>query len=392
MSQFTLNDSEIRSLITKWSDSVPHHNHRNLGNKIAIQNIRNISAHRMLVSSQNVSRYIVMATEPLRGQSYDNNNYLKEGDIRCWDYQFTPPATYTNQNNYFVVDASKHSIICSVCSGKGVVRCLKCTNGKIVCKTCNGTGNRKTTSSCSSCGGSGSISTYHQECRIDGYRSDNTPIQRYENVRRTTSCSRCGGSGRVESVVYHGCYTCGGSGRVTCPTCNGTALVECKTCIGKGSVLEYAKLHTQLSTHSDDNIICGYMTNGELKIMLKEIPVSDYKNDKVIKSSDGRVLRVDFSTTLQNNTAISMLNKAAAAVKSNGHILFEEVRLMTVEILAIDYSYGNTYYRVFIVDNSHRSVIANDSPIKGSYLELVAQAVESANNEDYDYALATIKK
>lgn len=392
MSQFTLNNSEIKDLITKWSDSTPHHGHKNLGDNINIQSIRNILVHRMLVYSQSVSRYINMTTKPLNGESYDNNNYLKEEDIKCWGYSYTPPTAYTNEGSYFIIDKSKHSITCYSCKGKGVVKCSKCNNGEIRCSSCNGTGNRKTTTSCSSCSGSGSITTYRQVCKIEGYRSDHTPIQKYENVQESKRCGSCGGTGKRESTIYGGCYTCGGSGRVTCPTCNGTALVRCKTCNGNGSLLKFAELHTKHSYHKDDTILSSNMSNAELKIMLKEVPLSDYKRDKVVKSTDGQVKSVDFSTPLQKNTAISMLNKAARAVQPNGRILFEEAQLKTVELLAIYYSYANANYVIYIVNNNNRTIIADESPIKGSYKELVTQAVESANNENFNQALNIIKK
>ncbi len=108
------------------------------------------------------------------------------------------------------------------------------------CSTCGGSG--KVSSTCSSCGGNGYKTTYTDCSRCDGsgvcnYDDGGVCTGCGGSGRKTTStsCSSCGGSGSRSST----CSTCGGSGTVADPHTHSYSLASTSYGSCSGSVKTY---------------------------------------------------------------------------------------------------------------------------------------------------------
>lgn len=130
------------------------------------------------------------------------------------------------------------------------VDCSHCVNGKVNCKTCNGTGT-VSNKTCTTCHGTGRHCDFCDDTgsilcfRCDG--SGRLPTGR--------TCPKCNGSGSIECARCDGgidkprCGTCNGTGHVTgtCPTCHGHKKVDCGYCNGTGSVT--SSVSTEVPTY-----------------------------------------------------------------------------------------------------------------------------------------------
>ncbi|MCX6316047.1 MAG: hypothetical protein NTW29_02050 [Bacteroidetes bacterium] len=112
------------------------------------------------------------------------------------------------ENNRYQRNESKVIwLTCDQCNGRGSINkessCMSCSeSGVIVCKSCNGKGDRK----CD-----------YFYCAGKGY----------------FVCTGCDGEGEFGGSAHIKCDECNGTGRMTCPNCIGTGRDICSTCSGK---------------------------------------------------------------------------------------------------------------------------------------------------------------
>ena len=116
-----------------------------------------------------------------------------------WDIPLDLPQGQLFVNNVVKIRIPHTDVVegCFVCQRRGRVRC----------HSCGGSGHY----SCSSCSGSGRVTRSITEMDSDGV---------VRTVTTTTSCSSCSGSGTSS------CSTCDGSGSTTCSECLGAGMLR----------------------------------------------------------------------------------------------------------------------------------------------------------------------
>ncbi len=128
---------------------------------------------------------------------------------------------------------------CSCQKNYVMAKCPKCTQGRVKCVICNGSGSVR----CKACKASGLLKRTCAYCRGSGQ----TWNFRYYRPRITTMQNGQRLANGLASYGYWGvCENCNGRGAFTdyCPTCSGRGLVDCaKTvqcinCNGKGQVMQ----------------------------------------------------------------------------------------------------------------------------------------------------------
>ncbi len=244
-------EAALRQRINTWSNNIPHHPYKNLGNKISIESIWYKPAYPVRLRSQYEERSKHKGHEPFTNQKIPKRTYFELSEFNSWDISLERIKQFENSTNKYYLNGSQYiadchrcnahgSITCVQCAGKTSVTCYVCNGAKKkTCTMCSGSGRER----CSGCGGSGyntrQVSRSRQVYVSDGnYRTETY----YESVRE--SCYSCSGSG------YKTCYTCNGTGKVTCPGCSGRGYITCPTCHGSGrNTCPECKGETQLMHH-----------------------------------------------------------------------------------------------------------------------------------------------
>jgi hypothetical protein len=235
-----LTENDIRALLNAWSKKRIFRL-RNIGDKIHIESITEHVAYYCELTSQFEGRRVTSKTE-----SY--SPYFSRPSIKVsssiWEVPVPVPNQFENTSYSFVID---ESVQIKNCDRFG------CSNGKINCNSCSGSG----MIICTGCGGSGSY---------------------------TTTKVTWIGSERKEERVIENCYTCFGNKKVTCWGCNGSGKINCPNCKGTGKIIEYDELQVgfnfseEVYIHNDSGLENAkfYDVSGQVLVEIQAKMISNY--------------------------------------------------------------------------------------------------------------------
>lgn len=185
-----------------------------------------------------ITLFLVSCTNNKSNSNYNNTSEEK--------YEVAVECTNCNGKGYYISS-------CSVCGGDGTVTRTTTTNRNepTTCSTCYGTGKvTRGSNVCSACSGYGSKTCL--SCNGDGviYLNDYHSCPACKGTGRQ-KCYSCYGSGKRDN--QYTCEDCWGSGKsgrktssysydqeVTCSSCDGAGRFRqtCYTCSGTGEIIE----------------------------------------------------------------------------------------------------------------------------------------------------------
>lgn len=233
-----VDQSIIRKRISKWASSIPHHEFKDLGEKIGIAQITEMPTYVISLKTLYESRKLKNDSFPYTGKRKIEPKSISEEDINVWSTDLgEAPDDFMDDENKYIIKGTQEIERCAECRGTGDVTCPKCDGRrKIECRDCRGRGKIE----CSKCDATGRIKCW--SCRGKGFKEKSV----YSGGHTRTieeKCSSCRGKGYEECPKcqdgYITCRRCGGDGWVTCNECDGTGLVTCSNCEGYKEMVNF---------------------------------------------------------------------------------------------------------------------------------------------------------
>ena len=346
--------TQIKNIISKWSNGIDHHDLKDLGSMVEILSIIEKPAYAISLRTQKETREVKKKTGPTSGRTTSSAS-ININNVNKWAFESPKISDFTEIETQDTLDGSVEVNECDSCNGHGELICNKCKGErKIECPSCNG-GHRK---GCSSCDGSGRVRTsnnYH-------------------------TCSKCNGSGIVT------CSNCCGSGVVKCSRCDGTGKVKCKVCEGNGRLRHWLELTIYLCINEDVAIVFHesvpqsmYNTNQDkmYKIDSQDNNESSYenifnKNTGVNRKNSDVIFNSTYSSfptsyvdkipikKVREHT-IKISDKAISDAKLGGKYHFQEILIHKIPLLEISFVLKGKSYLMWVYGNQF--IYAPDSPI-----------------------------
>jgi hypothetical protein len=236
----------VKAAISQWSNAIPHHDLRDLGDRVEIKAVSSLPSYRLRLQSLSEERVVKRNFRPHRGDLPPPRTVSVSG-YPIWSKVYEPPQD-NGKTHTLELDGSHHAETCSTCDGARTFPCRPChTTGEVECPSCNGRGETKCTdcsgggrNSCRSCGGRG-----QDRCNSCKGTSEIDCI--FCNNGRTHHdgrlCGHCGGRGGDPCGNCQGgfrqCMSCAGQGQQTCSTCSGRGDVRCSECQGACKITCY---------------------------------------------------------------------------------------------------------------------------------------------------------
>ena len=240
--------NKIKKRLSLYSNSVPIHDLKDLGDKINIISALELPLYKITLKSHYEIRKLEEGTKPYRGEKIPKK-LLNREDVDVWTFntqQISSVKDFEEKEQDFTIVASQEVERCSSCHGQGENICDDCHGqGENICDDCHGQGEIR----CSKCGGKGEVRC--SSCSGHGYKID--------SEGKRSSCWWCHGTGYVKCSScnngYNTCYHCDGKGRVTCYMCGGKGRVTCYMCDGQGEVINFLYIHDTLQNRKFIEII-----------------------------------------------------------------------------------------------------------------------------------------
>lgn len=403
-------ESELRGVVSEWSNKIPHHPYQNLGHHIKMKGIVFCPAYKINVFAQYYSHSFLKGERPYKGESLNNYTDDEAAQISL--------GRYTSQEIQLVVNGSERVDKCYTCKGHGETICEDCDGEKIKqCTTCRGL----KTVNCSYCQGSGEENCNYctgrgyQDCSYcsgNGYKSCNVccgagyinktesvydyNLGQYVTVHISGKCPNCNygklectnwgcNDGKVKCSNYScrrgkvtcsnyscrsgkvTCSDCGGNGYKTCRTCSGEGTVTCKTCKGYKRLVFYdVKLRKW-----DYGVWQGFVFHPnhhvqkfpKFRLIDKLAETKLYDKNFVALNGNEFEKEPAYFQKIYVKTLLNCSHKGLK-VDSNNTLtsLFQGVTINMVKIYIIDYHFNTTDYALAIAGNN-QSIYEELGPI-----------------------------
>ena len=218
--------NKIKKRLSLYSNSVPNHDLKDLGEKINIISALDLPLYKIVLNSHYEIRKLKDGTLPYKGEQIPKK-LLNREDVDVWSFntqQISSVKDFEEKEQDFTIVASQEVERCSSCHG----------NGENICDDCHGQGEIR----CSECGGKGEVRC--SSCHGHGYKID--------SEGKRSSCWWCHGTGYVK------CSSCT-NGYNTCFNCHGRGKVTCYMCDGQGEVVNFLYIHDVLQNRKLIEII-----------------------------------------------------------------------------------------------------------------------------------------
>ncbi len=378
----------LRSAITDWATTIPHHGIRSLGDAIDITGVTLMPGHVVTMQNQYETRTVGLADrEVYRGGAIPERQIFGPDEVDAWDRLLDGPDGFEDREEAYSVRGSQHvedcgrcdgrgTSVCTTCGGKGEATCGTCGGScKTTCSTCNGRGHQQTT--CSACGGSG-----QKKLGLDA----NTGHMRYTDCgscggsrSRSTTCSRCRGSKRIS------CHACGATGTVRCSSCGGDGRVTCTLCDGHRKML-YELQITQAFEYTVKQFVDEHAEVLRCFSGL-EIESDSDSGTRIIElegdSIDSGVF--DHHEAIRDGV-VDCQEGFDLYVDSTCHIVKQGLTVDRVDVYWVSYAYAGGTYKL-IVHGDDFTVHAPWNPISHVRKDLIKQARERVEAKDFTAAM-----
>lgn len=224
--------------------------------------------------------------------------------------------------------------------------------------------NWRGTFTCSTCGGTGSVTETCPTCNGTGYYNE------------YVTCDECGGSGSVQTTKYDECPTCSGAGQTVCRQCNGTGrdyslggaacmvcdatgVVTCSNCGGDGWKVSYESVDCDECGGDGTIYVCSTCP----KTVTHSCPTTETRETE----TEGRVVVTVAGTQRINTTSSSTASNISVPASSSISVSFTAASAPSGYPTRVSQTRAPSYS---VKDNgygNYRFVLINSS---GEYLSL----------------------
>lgn len=384
----------VVSQINKWSNSIPNHPFKNLGNEISVINIKRLPSYLIRVRTLYESRRLYKSEEPYRQQTLPKLKYASEKEISIWSINLQRQESFSENTLHYTVNGSEQlvpcstckttgSIICPECKGKKKISCGNCDGkGYVKCKSCYGDGSRR----CVSCNGLGykeRLETYEVFDSYEFVGDEQIPVYRKQTSSVREMCHACYGRGSNECRSCRGkgtetCKTCGGDGDIACKKCSATGKITCTNCRGSKYVVSSFNIEQKTSPQRNGRFIINNIITQVSNEYNQRI--EEFKRTSVFtKSAPSITPDLWPQNTFIEEDIKRLVNSSIAAQNSNYKIVWQSLEIEMIETLLVDYSFRAKSYNILFA-GTDMTVIAGESPIAGFERGLITQAEEEFQN------------
>lgn len=351
-------EKQVRELINEYSNSISNHPFQDLGDKIKIKVYDRCNIYIPQVKTEFDQRTVSEQKKPYDGRSVSARTVMTLTAVDPWSFDLLNTDSFTNQQKEFIVSGSQHvepcskcgrkgTMICYDCHGLGEKTCSKCDEGTVTCSECRGAGKTK----CPRCNGKGKISESVWVPELNRYvtRDRECPNRCDHGYIR---CGKCNGRGSWS------CPDCGGKGKTTCKNCNGDGIITCSGCGGKKDNLYYYNIDQSLIFHGAFD--CVYDSRlGRIPELVGRKSHTGTVAFALTGENPGRNL-IPEDREISSHLD-SLIDSAKSKCNRDKTILFQEAKVLVVDVKYIEYSFnGNTYCGAIAYDRFY----AGNSPIK----------------------------
>jgi hypothetical protein len=380
----------VVSQINKWSNSIPNHPFKNLGNEISVTKIKRLPSYLIRVRALYESRRLYKSEEPYRQQTLPKLKYASEKEINIWDINLQRQESFSENINHYTVSGSEQLVPCSTCKTTGSIICPECKgHKKMECDTCDGKGYVK----CKSCYGEGShrcsfcnglgykerFETYEVFDRYESVGNEQIPVYRKQTNSVKEMCHSCYGKGKRECSSCRGkgtetCKTCGGDGHISCKKCSATGKITCTNCKGSKYMVSSYNIEQKTSPQRKGKFIINNLISQVSKEYSQRI--EEFKRTSVFTRS-APLITPDLwpQQTFIEDEIKRLVDSSIAAQNSNYKIVWQSLEIEMIETLVVDYSFKGKSYNILFA-GTDMTVIAGESPIAGIERDLIGQAEE----------------
>jgi len=413
----------IRSVLSAWAETIPHHGIKNFGEEIDITKVQYSPSVILEVQTQYEKRNVETRTESYRGSGFPPPEYKSTRDVEPWEFSLSQPSSFSTETNNYPVKGSETMITCADCDGVGKNTCDVCRGaGQETCPSCGGKG----TSKCGTCRGtgkmdcprcSGSGGSQCPECGGAGMKwySEHKTVkvsdfdEKSVEVRDRKQCRKCGGTGRVRCSYCSGskkvtcrscsgkgyltCKKCAGKGAVTCSKCRGAGQITCVTCSGAGNLKQYYVIVQQLKQHLNGTTIF----EPEVDEQFPDFNVGAEDVNEEIASAEGQMIEASqlnvpdlepaFTGLLDKSHSESPLGPVAGALR----IINEKGTIGLVHMYWVTYRFQDKDYSLLVYGPESR-VYAPQSPFADMSYALFERAEKLCRKGFYGKCLDALDK
>ena len=411
----------IRESISKWANSIPHHDLTNLGEKIELLSAVERPSYLIILQTQYEARKLKKSE--YSGASLPNLTVIKSNND-VWSKNVPIVEDFADKEFHYIIEGSDEvfecedcdghgEVDCNTCGASGILKCFSCKgacifkcykcggNGEIKCNSCYGKGEKE----CSGCGGKGykGIGTSKWKCGSCGGRGYK-PCTSCRNGWK--NCNECGGKGEIR------CRECAGKGEVGCKICKATGEITCSRCKGEGRIVQFLYLdntfhpnQTVELVHSlEPSIINSIITETEQSAEKGKKDLRGYitkNNTNMVIDIEQPIISSDIFDAIQFSSARQKLSKLLAASKDfkqlgdfgkDYRIIRRKITIYKYDITAVDYIYSGKKYSLFIHGTSAEKICAKTSPIHELIDTYFSTAQNLYENKEYSKALELVEK
>lgn len=320
MSTPAITEPEVRGLLDAWSRGGAFRA-RALGSRSELVEVAEQGAFTIHVRTQYEERRVTAASTPYEdrpgGARIDD-----EGEPPApWAIPVRTPANFEEREVVLPVPHTDHIETCPSCAGRGFGDCRTCAGvGQVACPGCGGTGQRAQVM---------------------------MRPQPMWNGRFMTTIM-------VPYTIMVACVSCSGGGRVTCADCAGSGHQDCRTCAAFGTIKAFRRL--TVTFRAPEQIERQYPDG---------LALAEWRETPGEAIATARAPRLDEPPPLPENLdahAAAMLREAQRVEPDAARVLFQELIVERVPIVAVRYRYrGGRERRLWLV-GAERRVVAPDAP------------------------------
>ena len=351
-------ERQVRSLINDYANSSGEQPFHNLGDKIKIKVYDRCNIFIPQVKTEFDQRTVSEQKKPYDGRAVSARTIMTLAAVDPWSFDLMNTDSFTNQQKDFMVAGSQHvepcttcgrkgQMLCWECHGMGKTTCPDCDDGTVTCSECRGNGKTK----CPRCNGKGKISESVWVPELNRHVSKNVDCPNrcdHGYIR----CSRCNGRGSWT------CPKCGGKGKLTCRNCNGDGMVTCSGCNGKKDNLYSYNIDQNLIFHGAFKCVYDSRLNRIPELTGLQSHTGTVEFAKTGEKLGHNIFPEDREISSKFD---SLISSAEAQCSNSKRILFQEAKVIVVDVKYIEYTFnGNTYYGAIAYDRFY----AGNSPIK----------------------------
>lgn len=373
---------QIRSIINRVSEVIPHHGLGKLGDKIAFESIRRLETYQFQLKSVYERREVVELERPCLSLAEGSPAPIPRNQFNPWDLTIEVPDDLSLVSDHRAeATATVHE--CQDCSASGRFSCDTCkASGIQTCGECQGNG----WTACKGCNG---IARFvrgdgHEhpceKCDLDLWKLQ-AEAKGEEYVRHRFGC----GSLDTGWGGAHICETCSGQRQHKCISCNGHCYFTCARCEGKKNLTRFLaaqqSLHVVISSERTSDPQCPKRVSKQVQSSHFAV-VCDIRESailvksEVIKMPEFGSIPTDYDAPMKGSKLIP-----SEAPKRHNHLhplVEQRLSISQPQVYEFHYSFQGKSYSGWCLPNT---MISSANPITDK-MEAIVQAAKITWDKD----------